>query len=98
MLEDLRDVCVDAQTVGGERLGEFAAANQVRIAGDGAGEISGALAVDRIGVPDAPDVDSVADRAHKFAIADSAARAHHDIGAGRTGTRIEAPSSTFAEA
>src|SRR5258708_2133749 len=97
MLEDLRDIRVDAQTGGGERLGEFSVANQVRIAGDGAGEISRALAVDWICVPDPPNVDSVADRAHKFVIGDSAARAHHDVSAGRTGTRVEAPSSTFAQ-
>src|SRR5579862_10030980 len=98
MLKDLRDVRVDAQTVGSQRLGEFAVANDVRVTGDGAGEIARALAIDRIGVPDPPDVDSVPDRAHQFAVGDTAARAHHDVGAGRTGTRVEAPASTFADA
>src|SRR5271166_4149162 len=97
VLEHLRDVRVDAQTVGRKRLGDFAVANNVRVAGDGAGEISRALAVDWIGVPDAADVDSVADGAHQFAVADSAVRAHHDVGAGRAGTRVEAPAAAFAQ-
>ena len=98
MLEYLRDVRVEAQTVGRERLGNLAVANNVRVAGDGAGEISRALAVDRIGVPDAADVNSVADGAHQFALGDAAARAHHDVGARRAGTRVEAAAAAFAKA
>src|SRR5208283_3095151 len=63
----------------------------------GTGKISRALSVDWIGVPDAADVDSIADRPHESTIGDPAARAHHDVGAGRAGTRVEAPAAALAE-
>src|ERR1700730_11016789 len=80
---------IDPQSIRRDRLGKMSAANHVRIAAHGAGEIAGALTVDGIGVPDAPDVEAVAHLTNHRVVLDAGARFHHDVRAGRARTLIE---------
>src|SRR5439155_6149865 len=57
------DVLVDAQRIRPDRLGQLAVLDDVRIGDDSAGEVAGAQPVDWIRVPDAADVETVADEA-----------------------------------
>ena len=58
--EQPADVVVDPDGVGLERRGEPPVADDKGVAHHGASEVAGPQPVDRIGVPDAPDVEAVA--------------------------------------
>src|SRR5215510_68326 len=59
VVEERGDVVVDADRVRLDGLRDPTAANHIGIRGDRTGEITRARSVDRIRVPDAPDVEAV---------------------------------------
>jgi hypothetical protein len=55
------DVVVDADRVGPDGWTQLPLADDVRVGDHRAGKIASAQAIDRIGVPDAPDIEAVLD-------------------------------------
>src|SRR6202040_3936287 len=86
------------ERVGRQWRRQHAVADQIGIAAHRAGEIARTLAVYRVGVPDAADVDALARRTNQFAFTLSAPRAHHDVGRGRAGIGVEAARRARAQA
>jgi hypothetical protein len=62
------DVLVHSQGVGLQGRGDSAVLDEVGVADDGAAEVPGADAVDRVGVPDAADVDAVSNAPQQFPV------------------------------
>src|SRR6516225_1818468 len=98
MGEDLLDIRVDAQAIGRQRSGEPASANHIRIAADGACDVTGALAIDRVGVPYAANVDAVAYPGQKFGLIHSVTSPQHDTRSMCARVASEAASGSLAEA
>src|SRR5229473_5596217 len=95
--ENLPDVRVDAKAIGSERRGKASIPDHVRVAAHGAGDVSRALAVNRIRVPDAADVDPVSDRGDHLALRHPITRAHDHVRAGGSGRRIKTACGAFAQ-
>src|SRR5439155_19681391 len=74
-----------------------AIADDVRVADDGAGEITGPQAVDRIRVPDAADVEPVAHVAHELLARDRIGAFHDDVRRGDAGLVVELTAPAVAE-
>src|SRR5205807_7362265 len=73
-------------------------ANDIGVGDDGTGEITRAQPVDRVGVPDAPDVEAVADSADELVERDGLGALQHDVRGGHPGRAVELPAAAGAEA
>ena len=97
VVEERGDVVVDPDRVGLERRRDPPVANDIGIGDDGAGEITRAQAVDRVRVPDAADVETVADPADQLVDADRLAALEHDVRRGHAGRAVELAAAAGAE-
>src|SRR5689334_2184023 len=98
VVEEGRDVVIDADRVGLDRLRDPTVANHIGIGGDRTGEIACAQAVDRVRVPDAADVQAVAHTAQQLVTAHRVGALDDDVGGGRRRLGREVPPAAGAEA
>src|SRR5438445_6112903 len=66
VLQHLTDVIIDTDRIRFEWRGQFSVLNHERISNNGAREISGSQAINRISVPDPPDINAVFDLANEL--------------------------------
>ena len=98
VVQERGDVVVDPDRVGLGRRRDPAVANDIGIAHDRTGEITGAQPVDRVRVPDAPDVEPVADAAQQLVERHRLGALEHDVGRRDARRAVELAAAAGAEA